>query len=197
MLWLRADPEAMAELRRRSGLLMAQGIQFMFEPRGFWDVIVAPLADTPEYMAYRNLLKASNVIYDPDPLRALTLAIAYPAPTFRRLSVGVDVGPSRCGMAAMADWVTIEASSGPCKQVPRALRSLIDRVPHVFTSVVLGDGPGWQQVAQGLLNEGIRFTLADERGTSSDPLLPLRLRDRDAKAALSLILTRAPGAFKL
>jgi len=67
---------------------------------------------------------------------------------------------------------------------------LVRAAPAARFSLVLGSGSGWEEVASRLLERGLSFTVADEMGTtnSAADLLPLRLRDRNARAAVRLAL---------
>ncbi len=192
MLWLRADPEAVRELRLRWALLRPQGFTFISSLASKWDVVVAPLQGTPEEAYYRGILHSvdpGRLISDRDPLVAISKAITYPRPRFSRLTLAVDSGVSVCGLAALADGTVLEATSLTCSEVGPRAAELSARVPHERLSVVVGDGAGFVQVTDSLLAYGLTVSFIDERGSTSNRVpLPIVLRDGNARAAVALAL---------
>ncbi len=192
MLWLRADPEALRELRLKRDLLRSQGYYFIEDPGGRWDVVVAPLPGSPEMKYYEGFLKGvedRRIVSERDPLAAISRAVAYPRQMFSRMILAVDSGTSLCGLAALADGTVLEASSAPCDEVARRAQELNIRVPHRRLWVVVGDGSGFEEVARQLLELGLPMSFIDESGTTALRIpLPLRLRDANARAAVALAL---------
>ena len=197
VLWLRADPQALRELRARINLLAAQGYAFTSNTDSLWDVVVAPLPESPEMEYYRDFLKSvepSRVVQDRDPLAAISRAVAFPRPRFSWMVLAVDSGTSMCGLAALADGLVLEASPAPCGEVGWRVRELASRVPHERLRVVVGNGAGWDELADELLGLGLPVGFVDESGTTAPRLpLPLRLKDSNARAALALALRSLAG----
>jgi len=190
ILWLRGDPEAIRELKSRLWLLRPQGVYVTFDPASQWDVAVMPLPESPESKVFSVVQAKGPAVSDEDPLRALLLALAYPKDGFSTLRIGVDPGQRLCGLAAVADGLIIEARSVTCDEVAERAERLVRAAPAARFSLVLGSGSGWEEVASRLLEKSLSFTVADEMGTtnSAADLLPLRLRDRNARAAVRLAL---------
>ncbi|MGC9209984.1 MAG: hypothetical protein ACP5FT_01775 [Acidilobus sp.] len=132
-------------------------------------------------------IKGPTVV-DPDPLRALMLALAFPRRSFSLLRIGLDPGLRLCGVGAVADHFIVEASSRPCDEVVSVVDRLIKSVPAARYDVILGSGSGWEAVASRLAEAGIPFRVADEMGTNSVETLPIRVKDRNARAAVILAL---------
>ncbi|MGC9071487.1 MAG: hypothetical protein ACP5HK_02155 [Acidilobus sp.] len=188
ILWLRGDPEGIRELKRRLPLLRPQGIHITFDPSSRWDVAVAPVPGSPEAKTVRESAEGP-AIFDPDPLRSLMLALAFPRGAFSTLKVGVDPGLRSCGVGAVADGLVVEAESLPCDLVVSVVERLVRLVPACRYDVVLGSGSGWENLASGLARVGIAFRVADEMGTTgAGEILPVRIKDRNARAAVALAL---------
>ncbi|AMD30694.1 hypothetical protein [Acidilobus sp. 7A] len=190
LLWLRADPEAIRELKCRLWLLQQQGVRVTFDPSSSWEVAVMPLAGSPEYALLAGAVDGRPKVFEPDPLRALLLALAYPSGSFSSLQVGVDPGRRACGVAAIADGLVFHASPSACGDVGREVSRIVRAAPSERYRVLLGSGTGWEEVAGSLLEAGLQFEVVDEYGTTSSRLeLPVRLKDRNLRAALRLAMT--------
>lgn len=183
---------------RLTGLLEAQGVVVRV-PRGSRidfraDVIVAPLAGSPEYSYYARVVeeamrRGTAVIEERDAARALYRALAYPWDSFPSVAVGVDPGGSGCAGSAVAEGLLLWVWRGGCSEVGNAVESLAEKVPHDTLTVYLGDGPGFEEAEASLTLHGIGYAVVPEDGSTKRPLAApalAKLLDRHVLASATI-----------
>jgi len=154
------------------------------------DVAVMPEGDELEgRLSWRNVKARYIVRGVKDPWLALSLAILAPSRKFRRLSIGIDPGPERSGLSAVADNILLWASKVSTSSITSKISWLRDWIPSISRTVYVGRGHYSARIAEMLRDLGISYRLVDEERTTKAPIrwyVLEKLKDRDVVASVMI-----------